>query len=84
VVLDSQTAGRHQQYSQHRWALPYVRHVIISSRTKLTICAGGDRFDDRQDQEALLDVLVQTENDHARPTAAIQKQMKESWGWISE
>jgi len=36
------------------------------------------------DQEALLTVLIQTEKDHARPTAAIQHQMKEAWGWISE
>ena len=44
---------------------------------------GGDRFTDRIDQEALLDVLVKTERDHARPTAAIQLQMKESWGWAT-
>lgn len=39
---------------------------------------------DRIDQEALLDVLKRTEKDHARPTAAVQQQMKESWGWISD
>lgn len=39
---------------------------------------------DRIDQEALLDVLERTEKDHARPTAAVQQQMKESWRWISE
>ena len=45
---------------------------------------GGDRFEDRADQEALLDVLVRTENDHARRTTAVQNQLKEAWGWISE
>ncbi len=45
---------------------------------------GGDRFDIRTDQEALLDVLVRTENDHARRTTAVQSQMKEAWGWSSE
>lgn len=43
---------------------------------------GGDRFTSRSDQEALLDVLVRTERDHARPTATVQDQMKRSWGWI--
>ncbi len=42
---------------------------------------GGDRFTERIDQEALLDILVRTERDHGRPTAAVQKQMKEAWGW---
>lgn len=46
------------------------------------ICKGGDRFGDRISQEALLDILVRTEKDHGRPTAAIQKQMKEAWGWV--
>lgn len=43
---------------------------------------GGDRFLERADQEALLDVLVKTEQDHARPTALVQEQMKRSWGWM--
>ena len=42
---------------------------------------GGDRFTSRHDQKALLDVLVRTERDHARPTALVQEQMKRSWGW---
>jgi hypothetical protein len=50
----------------------------------MSLIVGGDRFDIRSDQEALLDVLVRTENDHARRTTAVQNQMKEAWGWISE
>ncbi|OWP06500.1 hypothetical protein B2J93_9273 [Marssonina coronariae] len=50
-----------------------------------TACMGiamcGDRFDDRIDQESIIEVLVETERCHARPTAAIQKQMKDAWGW---
>ncbi|CZT11165.1 uncharacterized protein RCO7_09899 [Rhynchosporium graminicola] len=53
-----------------------------------TACMGiamcGDRFDDRLEQEALLQLLIETENDHARPTAAIQKHMKLVWGWNQE
>ncbi|KAH9213572.1 hypothetical protein DL95DRAFT_338963 [Leptodontidium sp. 2 PMI_412] len=48
-----------------------------------TACMGiamcGDRFDDRLEQEALLNLLIETERDHARPTAAIQKQITAAW-----
>ncbi|KAK0119490.1 hypothetical protein ONS95_010938 [Cadophora gregata] len=50
-----------------------------------TACMGialcGDRFRDRLEQEALLELLIETQKDHARPTAAIQMQMKSNWGW---
>lgn len=50
-----------------------------------TACMGialaGDRIKGREDQEALLGILVQTEKDHARPTKAIQEQMMEAWDW---
>ncbi|PBP23553.1 ARCA-like protein [Diplocarpon rosae] len=50
-----------------------------------TACMGiamcGDRFDERIDQESIIEVLVETERCHARPTATIQKQMKDVWGW---
>ncbi len=42
---------------------------------------GGDRFKERLEQEALLQLLIETQRDHARPTAAIQSQMKANWGW---
>lgn len=62
----------------NRWTPP----GIFTASMGIAIC--GDRFDIRSDQEALLDVLVRTENDHARRTTAVQNQMKEAWGWISE
>ncbi|KAL7623548.1 hypothetical protein AAE478_007231 [Parahypoxylon ruwenzoriense] len=53
-----------------------------------TACMGiamfGDQFGERADQEALLDLLRKTEADHARPTAAIQQQLKRAWGWIPD
>jgi hypothetical protein len=42
---------------------------------------GGDRMTDEIDQEALMDILVRTEKEHARPTKAVRQQMRESWGW---
>ncbi|KAI0109325.1 hypothetical protein F4776DRAFT_657291 [Hypoxylon sp. NC0597] len=53
-----------------------------------TACMGiamfGDQFSERSDQEALIDILKKTEADHARPTAAIQQQLMNAWGWIPE
>lgn len=62
----------------NRWTPP----GMFTASMGIAIC--GDRFEDRFDQEALLDILVRTERDHARPTAAVQKQLKEAWGWVDE
>ncbi|KAK6223252.1 hypothetical protein LQW54_000369 [Pestalotiopsis sp. IQ-011] len=42
----------------------------------------GDQFEQRADQEAMLDVLKKTERNHARPTKAIQQQLVRVWGWM--
>jgi hypothetical protein len=62
----------------NRWTPP----GMFTASMGIAIC--GDRFEDKVDQDALLDILVRTERDHARPTAAVQKQMKESWGWMTD
>ncbi|KAI1389308.1 uncharacterized protein F4822DRAFT_427660 [Hypoxylon trugodes] len=53
-----------------------------------TACMGiamfGDQFGERSDQDALIDMLQRTEAEHARPTAAIQQQLKKAWGWVPE
>ncbi|KAI1122668.1 hypothetical protein F5Y10DRAFT_286960 [Nemania abortiva] len=50
-----------------------------------TACIGiamfGDHFSERSDQEALAEFLKKTETAHARPTAAIQRQLMKAWGW---
>ncbi|KAG9247225.1 hypothetical protein BJ878DRAFT_539508 [Calycina marina] len=45
------------------------------------IAIAGDLFSDRQQQEKLMGVLIRTEQKHARPTKAIQEQLKRAWGW---
>ncbi|OLN81316.1 hypothetical protein CCHL11_10024 [Colletotrichum chlorophyti] len=51
-----------------------------------TACMGiaiaGDRFDERNDQEALLKMLSITEKAHARPTTAVRDQLMQAWGWM--
>ncbi|RDW73068.1 hypothetical protein BP6252_06975 [Coleophoma cylindrospora] len=59
----------------NRWTPP----GMFTASMGISLC--GDRFTDRIDQEALLDILARTEKDHARPTAALQQQMMTSWGW---
>ncbi|GAP92509.2 putative arca-like protein [Rosellinia necatrix] len=45
------------------------------------IVLAGDRFTDRQEQQALFGFLVKVEKNHAWPTRSIQQEMKEAWGW---
>ncbi|TLD17667.1 uncharacterized protein PgNI_01502 [Pyricularia grisea] len=63
-------------------------HNEWSPPALFTACMGvaafGDRFDNRKDQDALLEILTRTSRDHARPTESVQKQMMESWGWIAD
>jgi hypothetical protein len=54
--------------------------ALFTASMGISIC--GHLFEDRSDQQAVLEVLIETERRHARPTAAIQKALKEDWGWI--
>ncbi|ORY54974.1 uncharacterized protein BCR38DRAFT_145409 [Pseudomassariella vexata] len=44
----------------------------------------GDQFEERADQEAMIDILRKTEENHARPTEAVQQQLMRAWGWIPD
>lgn len=60
-------------FSQEGWirnVFPQLTHLV------------GDQFEQRADQEAMLDVLKKTERNHARPTKAIQQQLMRVWGWM--
>lgn len=46
------------------------------------VTACGDRFTERRDQEALLEVLMLTQNTHSWPTASAQDHLKKAWGWV--
>ena len=47
----------------------------------IAIAMCGDRFADRAEQQALLDILVETDVKHAWPTTTIQTHLKEAWDW---
>lgn len=41
----------------------------------------GDRFPNRDDQERLHQMLVNTESQHGFPPTATIHQLEEAWGW---
>lgn len=47
----------------------------------MAVAMAGDKFTERNEQEALLDVLIRCERLHAWPTSIAQKHLKEAWGW---
>ena len=47
----------------------------------IAIAMCGDHFAERSEQQALLEILVETDEKHAWPTGEIQKALKEGWGW---
>ncbi|KAH8667103.1 hypothetical protein BX600DRAFT_540386 [Xylariales sp. PMI_506] len=52
----------------------------LRSNASISIAMAGDRFTEKEEQEALYAVLVKTEQ-MAWPTDAAQVQLKEVWGW---
>ncbi|KAE8144964.1 hypothetical protein BDV25DRAFT_170903 [Aspergillus avenaceus] len=62
--------------------------IALSNRTApalITACMGvsmcGDRVTDRLTQEALLMILIRTEDLHALSTVKTQMELQEAWGW---
>lgn len=51
----------------------------VSACMAVVIC--GDRFSERLEQEALLNILVFTEQEHAWPTGTAKLTLEEAWGW---
>ena len=54
---------------------------LITASVAIAMC--GDRFTERVEQEALLEILVKLEEDHAWPTFTTQDNLKDAWGWNS-
>ncbi|KAJ9482353.1 hypothetical protein VN97_g11080 [Penicillium thymicola] len=52
--------------------------LVIAS---IAIGMCGDRFTDRLEQEALLEVLLKVQDEHAYATLRTREQLKEAWGW---
>ncbi|KAJ5202502.1 hypothetical protein N7449_004581 [Penicillium cf. viridicatum] len=51
---------------------------LVIASTAIGIC--GDRFTDRLEQEALLEVLLKVQDEHVYATLRTREQLKEAWG----
>jgi hypothetical protein len=47
----------------------------------LTFESGGDRVTDKIEQDALLEILIRTEEIHSLSTGKAQKELREAWDW---
>ena len=45
------------------------------------VTMAGDKFFERHEQEALMDVLNFCDKEHAWPTGAARHNLKMAWGW---
>jgi len=48
----------------------------------MAITCAGDRFETREEQDALMRILEKTEKEHAWPTASARGHLRDAWGWI--
>ncbi|KAL0938416.1 arcA-like protein [Colletotrichum truncatum] len=53
--------------------------AMFTASMGVTAC--GDRFTDRAEQKALLDILVKTDVEHMWPTGSALSHLKRAWGW---
>lgn len=47
----------------------------------MAIVIAGDKFTERKEQEAVLDILITCDRVHAWGTLTVQENLKTSWGW---
>lgn len=52
---------------------------LITAALGIAMC--GERFDDRREQEALLEILFEIEREHAWPTESVVSELRTAWGW---
>lgn len=55
---------------------------LVTANVAIAMC--GDRFQDRHEQEALLDILSKVDSDHGWPTQRICATLTEAWGWHTD
>lgn len=63
--------------------LPLQRLTEKHRYAGMAVAIAGDKFTERQEQEALMDLLDRGERMHAHPTGHAQENLKAAWGWAS-
>lgn len=84
VELAEETNGRHRACLLLVWPSQLVSfHLMDTIRhTRLTYAVGA-YFQQVKDQDAMLAILEQTQQDHARPTEGVIENMLKAWGRFS-
>lgn len=55
---------------------------LVTASVAISMC--GDRFHDKSEQEAMLEILSKLNNDYAWPTQRIRTSITEAWGWNTD
>ncbi|KAH8883330.1 hypothetical protein GQ53DRAFT_846993 [Thozetella sp. PMI_491] len=84
VQARTQEAIRQQVRELCGTALSNPATIPAMFTASMGVAAAGDRFDDHAERLALLEVLNKTETEHAWPTAASQRNLRESWQWVDD
>jgi aldehyde:ferredoxin oxidoreductase len=53
----------------------------MCSYAAMSIVIAGDKFTDRKEQQAVLDILMTCDRKHAWGTEEVRRNLKASWGW---
>lgn len=53
----------------------------MHSYAAMAIVVAGDKFTQRREQEAVLEILETCDRKHAWMTVTVQENLKTSWGW---
>lgn len=54
---------------------------MMCSYAAMSIVIAGDKFTDRKEQQAVLDILTTCDRKHAWGTEEVRRNLKASWGW---
>jgi predicted TIM-barrel enzyme len=55
----------------------------ILSYAAMAIVIAGEKFTDRKEQEAVLDILNTCDTKHAWGTGTVRENLKHAWGWAA-
>ena len=53
------------------------------SYAAMAIVIAGEKFTDRKEQEAVLDILNTCDIKHAWGTGTVRQNLKNAWGWVT-
>jgi predicted TIM-barrel enzyme len=58
-----------------------MTNTILRSYAAMAIVIAGEKFTDRKEQEAVLDILNTCDTKHAWGTGTVRENLRQAWGW---